>query len=303
MKTRKKNLLLSLGLSAAVSASAFGDQTSKDREAILAHTGCFDVEFRFQETFPFEDNYVLADAHRSSIREWVEIVSDEPDRISLQHVLQAPSGEVIKHWRQVWEYQNDSLFAYQGKGLWKKVPLDPLKTTGQWTQKVYQVDDSPRYECSAPWWHRQDNPIWECQTFSPLPRRENHRQNEYDILDRRNRISMQADVWLHEQDNTKLQLRGDELRPIVAEKGLNTYQRLDDKACAKAQSWWSENRAAWIEIQKAWDQIYAEAEVIGISEGQSYQLMAALNNLAATWELDGIKENAYQVIRSVIDVE
>ena len=42
----------------------------------------------------------------------------------------------------------------------------------QWTQKVYQVDDSPRYSGSATWVHVDGKRYWQNKTGAPLPRRE-----------------------------------------------------------------------------------------------------------------------------------
>lgn len=48
---------------------------------------------------------------------------------------------------------NTDLCRYITDLNWKFVKLPKQKVKGQWTQKVYQADDSPRYEATATWIH------------------------------------------------------------------------------------------------------------------------------------------------------
>jgi hypothetical protein len=67
--------------------------------------------------------------------------------------LSAPM--VVKHWRQDWQYQDTEMHAFQGNGVFVRQGLDATATEGTWTQTVYQVDDSPRYEAIGRWTHTQ----------------------------------------------------------------------------------------------------------------------------------------------------
>lgn len=52
---------------------------------------------------------------------------------------------IVKHWRQEWLFENSIFYDYNGFNDWKlKILLGQVK--GQWTQKVYEVDDKPRYQ-------------------------------------------------------------------------------------------------------------------------------------------------------------
>ena len=52
---------------------------------------------------------------------------------------------IIKHWRQDWLYENTNLYEFYKDNTWKFNQLKAKDVKGQWTQKVYQVDDSPRW--------------------------------------------------------------------------------------------------------------------------------------------------------------
>ena len=59
---------------------------------------------------------------------------------------------VIKHWRQDWIYQGVDILSYDKDERWKK-EFRKESVKGKWIQKVYQVDDSPRYEGVGSWIH------------------------------------------------------------------------------------------------------------------------------------------------------
>ena len=56
-----------------------------------------------------------------------------------------------------------------------------LAAKGTWTQKVFQVDDSPRYEGYATWVHVDGRHYWDSQTDGPLPRREYSKRSDYNV--------------------------------------------------------------------------------------------------------------------------
>ena len=94
---------------------------------------------------------------------------------------------IVKHWRQDWLFQNTDFYSYNGDNQWKYVTKSKDEVKGQWTQKVYQVDDSPRYEGSATWVHVDGKSYWENTTDAPLPRREYTKRSDYNITVRGNR--------------------------------------------------------------------------------------------------------------------
>ncbi len=63
------------------------DKKSKDRLAILSMVGEYRVSFEFIETFGSKKNYKLDNPYQSWGTEMVILISDEPDYISLQHIM------------------------------------------------------------------------------------------------------------------------------------------------------------------------------------------------------------------------
>jgi hypothetical protein len=52
---------------------------------------------------------------------------------------------VVRHWRQEWRYQPESLLVYEGAETWATRAVPAEARRGAWSQQVLQVDDSPRY--------------------------------------------------------------------------------------------------------------------------------------------------------------
>jgi hypothetical protein len=245
-----KKTLFSALLLACTWASAFA-QDKRDNEAIKNMCGCYEVTFNFGETFAPDKDYKFHENHQSK------------GKIVLQHLLIVTDStgkqDLVKHWRQDWLYENTDFYMFDKETKWRFVRLPKDKVKGQWTQKVFQVDDSPRYEGSATWVHIDGRHYWENTTDSPLPRREFTKRSDYNVLKRRNRQEITAWGWLHEQDNEKL-LRADNQpdRLIAKEKGEDTYKKVDATKCAFAQKWWKENQTFWAVARAEWAKIFAQ---------------------------------------------
>jgi len=201
----KKTLLTAL---LGLSAVAVQSQTKKelDLKAIESMVGCHRVGFNFTETFQHikDSTYKPSKDKITGALELVELVEKTEDKVVMQHILLAGPNMVIKHWRQDWLYQNTELYEYNGNNKWNYVRKTPAEVRGQWTQKVYQVDDSPRYEGTATWVHVDGKSYWENTASAPLPRREYTQRSDYNITLRGNRHEITHDGWIHEQDNQKI---------------------------------------------------------------------------------------------------
>jgi len=239
---------------------------ARDREAILAMAGTFEVGFHFEETVAFQTGYELKDAYDSSGKEIVIVVEDAGNRIVLQHILETERG-IVKHWRQDWEYQATKVWGYMGDQTWEKRELGEDEVAGTWVQRVFQVDDSPRYEAVGRWVHRGNLSQWQSEeTFRPLPRREHTKRDDYNILVAINRHAITPDGWVHEQDNHKLRRTAEGDHVIARELGLNTYRRIDAEALAGARDWWQENHARWAEVRRVWDHLRDRKKVITLQK-------------------------------------
>lgn len=243
-----------------------GDKLEKDRNAIKNMCGCFEVGFNFAETFSYskDSSYVPSRKKHAGALEWAELVEDSNDKIVIQHLLivgDSSNQMIIKHWRQDWLYENTEFYMYHADNQWTYSEKDANNVKGQWTQKVYQVDDSPRYEGSSSWVHVDGRSFWENTTDAPLPRREYTQRSDYNVTLRRNRHEITSNGWVHDQDNDKiLRESGQDDLLIAQEKGYNTYVKVDDSKCKAAQKWWTENKDFWSEARSAWDDVYGRGK-------------------------------------------
>ena len=235
---------------------------SKDVQSIKSMCGCFEIEFNFAETFVFseKEGYQKSKTYKARALEWGQLILDEKNKISIQHLLIVGSKQfpsIVKHWRQDWIYQNTDLYLYDKNDKWSYISLDKKDVRGQWTQKVYQVDDSPRYEGSASWIHQDGKSYWENTTPAPLPRREFSKRSDYNVTMRGNRHEITNDGWVHDQDNKKIQKEDDSQFVLAHEKGFSTYTKVPDSECKAAVDWWDKNGSKWKMVRDKWDIIYS----------------------------------------------
>lgn len=230
---------------------------SPETDVIKAQTGCYKVDFKFEETEKTDPKYPISSKpyHEWGV-EWVELDFDSQNEVHLQHILVTPHGP-LKHWRQEWKRNPTHAMYFAGNNSWvTKTVSKPIENL--WLQRVYQVDDSPRYECAAPWHIAQSDAAWSCKAWSPLPRREFSQRDDYNVLDRGNFVVVNSKGWVHHQYNDKILLKSDTLAIIAKEKGANSYEKIDDAQCASAKQWWADNKSVWHNIQATWKHIYAE---------------------------------------------
>ena len=228
-----------------------------DRQAILDMCGCYEVTFKYTETFAPEIDYEKKLDYTSKALELALPIIDEDNKISLQHLLVINDSTVIKHWRQDWLFENRDLFHYDKDNSWSFSKLPASEVKGQWTQKVYQVDDSPRYAGSSSWVHVDGKNYWENRSDSPLPRREYSKRSDYNVMSRGNRQEITSYGWVHEQDNDKIIRKDGETDVLLAqEKGYNIYKKMADSDCKVAADWWAAHKDFWDVARDAWDEVY-----------------------------------------------
>lgn len=259
--TKKLNLLLIFTI-AALGATA-QVKLDQDREAIKSLAGFYKVTFNYAETFSPNDDYKFHERHRSSAKEWAVILEDSPKKIVIQHLLvMRGDSMIIKHWREDWTYEDPQILAYDKNDTWKKVTLPANEIKGKWTQKVYQVDDSPRYQAIGTWVHVDGKHQWQSKSDSPLPRREYSERNDYNVLNRGNNLYLTANGWMFEQDNKKIirSEKGDEL--LAMEKGLEEFVKTDPKSFGYAQQWWKEQENFWKDAREIWAATFAANDLI-----------------------------------------
>jgi hypothetical protein len=283
-----------------VSFSAFAqNKKEKDLASIRAMCGCFEVNFNFAETFSYskDSTYQASKNKYDKALEWVQLVDSNEDFVSMQHLLivgDVLNPYVIKHWRQDWMYENTDSFPYAMDNTWSYKSAAASEVSGQWTQRVFQVDDSPRYEGSASWVHVDGRSFWSSTADAPLPRREITKRQDYNVTFRRNHHEIFDWGWSHDQDNDKLIREVDKKDIILAqEKGYNTYKKVENERCMAAQVFWKDNKEMWALVRKEWNTIFSMPQNIQLKnkvEGKRlYQYLFAL-------ELDTKSEEIKEII-------
>ena len=217
----------------SICALADSQKFAQDRAAILAMSGAFEVEFNFEETVSLDEGYKLKKPYLADAYELVEVAQDTGKSITLQHLLVVGDEDgpvVIKHWGQVWKYEDRRTLNYEGGNTWLPVTHSNADVEGTWTQFVTQIDESPRYKAFGAWVHTANTSIWTSRLSTrPLPRREYTKRKDYDLLMVTNRHVITPEGWVHQQENSKLVSREGKRKFLCMERGLNQYRRVSDE--------------------------------------------------------------------------
>lgn len=304
MKKIKSLIILALWAGAV---SAQNSKFEQDRAAIKALAGYYKVTFDFTETFSPDRDYKFHDKHHSAAKEIAMVIEDSPKKIVIQHLLVVGSDStIIKHWREDWIYEDPKMLIYDKDNTWKNVTLKPAEYKGKWTQKVYQVDDSPRYESIGTWTHIDGHSQWISNADSPLPRREYTQRNDYNVLNRRNFVYLTPQGWMFEQDNKKIvrSPQGDKL--LAQEKGLEEFTKIDPKSFDYAKVWWQKNEAFWKDVRAAWNDTFSSNETIKLADKVDnrplYKKLFKLNEQAVkeNWTAQKNKGEINKVIKAYL---
>jgi len=280
-----KQSIASIGVGVAAAAFALGAaaDVERDRAAILGMAGGFAVSFNFEEIITLDRAEKASEPHNSNAHELVVVVEDRPEFISLQHLLvvgEPGAQDVVKHWRQDWEYEPAKVLEYQGGNVWEWRKLSRKEREGQWVQTVFQVADTPRYSGVAAWHHQDGYSVWESKAARPLPRRESDRK-DYDMLDGINRHGVTAAGWTHEQDNGKIVLENGAPVVLGRERGFNTYTKVPDFDFAVATDYWNATASFWADARAAWAEATAAEKRFYIAPREDgLQLFTRVFNLA-----------------------
>ena len=272
------------------------DDRERDRRAILAMAGDYRTSFDFIETVGFTEGYQPRAPYQSWGTERVYVVTNEPEFVSLQHIIVMhfvdddgfeSDAMVVKHWRQDWQYEDAEVHAFQGRGAFLRRELNQSSREGAWTQTVYQVDDSPRYEAVGRWAHASGVSYWQSDDRRrPLPRREFSVRDDYQALYGSHRITITPAGWTQEEDALKLVLddnnRPSSSQPYLArEAGLSRYDRVLDYDFSAGDDYWKETGAFWSRVRHYWDALYkAECEFSFVKSVDGMPMFMALFGMA-----------------------
>ncbi|MBK1833769.1 DUF6607 family protein [Roseibacillus ishigakijimensis] len=243
----------------------------QDRSAILGMAGTFAVTFHFEETIALQEGYELTKPYQTEAVELVKVVEDLGTSITLQHLLiveDLDGPAVIKHWAQIWQYEDPHALTFEGDRTWLPVNFDKKEVKGTWTQFVTQIDDSPRYKAVGEWEHSGNYSAWTSQPSTrPLPRREYTKRDDYDRLLVTNQHLITPEGWVHLQHNRKQVRRAGRNETLCLESGTNTYRRItpekdSDQALGvqKAEEYWEKTAPFWKVVRDHWAELLAESE-------------------------------------------
>lgn len=234
--------------------------------------GSYRASFEFLETVGFAAGFEPRRPYQSWTTEHIYVVADEEDFVSLQHIMvirvrdaegQMSEPMVMKHWRQDWRFEDRELLEFVGHRTWQTRRLPRDRARGTWSQAVFQVDDSPRYESFGRWTHEPHASTWEGSTTRrPLPRRESSVRDDYHTLEGTNRHTIIPTGWVHEQDNLKLALEPESANGSFAptdvlarEVGLNRYAAIAGYDFSEGDAYWSSTGDYWQAVRSRWDDI------------------------------------------------
>jgi len=291
------------------------DKFERDRRAILAMAGPYRASFEFLEVAGYTPDFVPDKPYQSWATEYVYVLEDRGDFISLQHIIVMffvdPEGKVsdpvvLKHWRQDWQYQKTQVLAYVSEQLWEHQTVPESERSGSWSQAVFHVDDSPRYESWGKWEHLDSFSTWESGiTGRPLPRREKSVRNDYQLLEAVNRHSILSTGWIHEETNYKVSLeaKGQDKHYLAKELGINRYDRIVDHDFSAGDQYLSATSKYWEDVRFVWREVLARDVSISLKvEVENTPLFSALFFQAKAASEDEKYDSATSrdMIRSVI---
>lgn len=226
-----------------------------DKASIKSMVGIYKVSFDFAETFAPDTAYKYHKRYSEWGIEYVFVAEESENKIALQHLLIVNDSMIIKHWRQDWIFENKEVYKYYKDNEWIKETLTAEQAQGTWTQKVYQVDDSPRYESYGTWVHVDGKHYWEGVNDSPLPRREHTKRSDYNVMRRHSRMEILNDGWVLNQDNEKIVRNNGIDKLLCWEKGIEKFTKGNYDA-TPATKWWNKQVNYWADVRKVWDEVY-----------------------------------------------
>lgn len=288
-------MLKKLFLPAALLATSMAAQAqlAEGRKNINKLCGCFDIDFKYAETFAPDAAYKFHDREELAALEMALPVEQTDRKIVIQHLLVINDSTVIKHWREDWEFESPYLWKYAGDKKWVKQELKPEQYKGKWTQTVWEVDDAPRYQGISEWVTTDGKTFWQSTTDAPLPRREYSVRSDYNLMRRGNRLVLTDNGWTHEQDNEKIIKKDGRETLLAQEKGYNIYKKEKETDCARTKEWWAQNGAFWTIVRAEWGTLVKTQNTINLqAKVDNKSFTQYLEELMGQWKKKQITQDA-----------
>ena len=160
------------------------------------------------------------------------------------------------------------MIKYIGDSTWQKMTIPWSERRGTWSQSVYQVDDSPRYQSLGFWVHNSNYSAWKSEeTWRPLPRREFSVRNDYDVLVGFNEHIITPSGWVQQEENLKVKLLSPgqriESNAVVAkELGIARYERIKEHDWSAGEKYWKETNEFWSVVRSTWTRLLEENDTV-----------------------------------------
>ncbi len=158
------------------------DKFERDRRAILAMAGAYRTTFDFIETVGFKPGFQPSRPYQSWGTEYIYVIEDSGRLIRLQHLIVMFVADAAGKCRarscrstgdRTGGTRTATCTSTPDATSGAAIDATPPSVRGRWTQAVFQVDDSPRYEAVGDWVHEGSYSAWTSETtWRPLPRRE-----------------------------------------------------------------------------------------------------------------------------------
>lgn len=277
-----KQLFIAGILLTAFSAAQAQTGNNNSKKQVENLCGCFEVSFKYAETFSPDRNYKFHEREDiSGVTELALPLEVSDKKVVIQHLLIVSPTTIVKHWREEWSYENPVIWEYTGDKTWVKKTLPASAVKGKWTQTVWEVSDEPRYQGLSQFVNLDGKTTWQSTADAPLPRREYTTRSDYNILKRTNRLNITDSGYVHEQDNQKIVRENGTDKLLVEEKGQNIYVRIPETECSAAREYWEKNKEYWTMVRTVWnDYVNAHDKIQLKTKVEGKMLNEYLNNLA-----------------------
>ena len=94
-------------------------QAQQDKKIIDKLCGCFEVDFKYAETFSPDPDYKYHEREETGGTAELALPIEVSDKkIVIQHLLIVGPTTIVKHWREEWTYENPILWRYKGDRTW-----------------------------------------------------------------------------------------------------------------------------------------------------------------------------------------
>ncbi len=258
--------------------------------------GCFEIEFKYSETFSPKGDYVESKDYKTKALEWATLILDEKNELSIQHLLIINDSMVIKHWRQDWEYESEKTLDFVANNTWNINNISKKEVKGQWAQKVYLDKQGRRH---GKWVHYLESGMEKSMITYTHGSREGSVRDDYDVIIGINTQTITPTGWVHEQNNKKVLLNnGQEV--LAKEIGIARYERIKNFNWDAGNEYWDKTNIFWAQVRETWNKKLNNSKVFKLKNEVNGEILFSKLFMLADQFAQGEKE-ATKSIQAIVD--